>query len=106
MAGSTRAPSLGHHCRRHLRYLWRNSRDGGKSNRLHGTAGLSRLEMEIAGSDSHRVRSRMSSTTGQLDGNRLVPLVYGGPPRPGGLTPRITAPAFAFLLPLSREGGL
>src|SRR5580704_6380650 len=80
MARSTRAQSLGHHCRRHLRYVWRNSRDGRESNRLHGTAGLSRLEMEIAGSDSHRVRSRMSGATGQHDGNHLVPPLYGRRP--------------------------
>ena len=37
---------MGDHCDRNLRYLWRNSCHAGKSDRLHGLAGLSGLEVD------------------------------------------------------------
>jgi hypothetical protein len=57
------AQGLGRRCCRHLRHLWRNPCHGGQSHRMHGARRLLRLEMEIDGGDSHRVRARLPGST-------------------------------------------
>ena len=45
-----------------------------------GSAGLSRMEMEIEGGDSDRVRSRVSGAAGQHDGDDSLSSLYGERP--------------------------
>ena len=66
-------PCLGGCGRRNVRHLRRHSRHAGQPDRRHGSAGLSRLAVEIERRNPHRVHSRLSRPARQHDRDPALP---------------------------------
>jgi hypothetical protein len=74
----TGQPILGRDCVGNLCDLWRDSRYGGKSDRMHGSGRLSWLELEVGGANSDCLRAGMSGAARQHDGDFALFVEYGG----------------------------
>ena len=87
MARSVGSESLGNCGRRHVRYLWRYTRDARQSHRRDGCSRLSGLEVAIEGGLADRVRSRLPGSAGQYVGDAplfALPGRWIGPHDPAG----------------------
>ena len=65
-------------CHRDLRDLWRDSRHAGKSDRVHGSGGLSGLGLAVEGRLADRECSGVSGAAGQLYGDRALSALPSG----------------------------
>ena len=70
------AESLGRRGGGHVRHLRRHSRHAGQSDRRHGRARLSRLELAVEGRPSDRVRAGLSRYSPTTFRRRLLYLLY------------------------------
>ena len=82
--------------RGHLLGVRRHPRHGGESHRLHGTARLSGMGLEVPRGHSHRLRAGLSGPAGQHDGNAALPSLPGRRTRPADPARRGAPPAVAL----------
>src|ERR1700733_106936 len=87
---------MGRDRRWNLRDIRRHTRNGGQSDRVHGPAGLSWMELEIEDGHTHRLYPGLPRATGQLHRDFAVSTQYGGGPRSDDSSGRRIAADMAF----------